>query len=182
MNPLYPSPTGTGNFYSDLERPVTPAAPNQMAATLEPVKMAVALQWDAAQTHGTVTIDPASVGVKKAATGAYLVIATDPANHPAPNRAGQLIGRVFQLGNPIDEAAGKWELSPAGDMIRSNPDNANPQVAGDDPNCALTDNVQAYLIGRGYVDPSDGTKGFAGPAQDIAVYTGFIAIPPRPTN
>jgi hypothetical protein len=185
MNPLYAVNTASGpRMYSDLDRPTaTPTMPG----TLEPVRVPIGLNWNISG-HGEVTFDMANAPLSaRAATGAYLVVAADPVAHTAPNTPGQLIGRIFQLGNPIDEAAGRWELSPAGDMIRANPDVANPQIATDDPNCPLaasgipTDSVQAYLIGRGYVDPSDGGQGFAGPAQDIAVYTGFISIPPRTT-
>jgi hypothetical protein len=178
QNPLYVGAT-SGKMYSDLDRPSqTPTAPG----TLEPVKVPIALQWDPNGSHGVVTFDTTVAGTARAATGAYLVVAVDPVARPLPNTRGQLIGRIFQLGNPINEAAGTWELSPAGDMVRLDPTKAPPKVATDDPTCALTDGVQAYLIGRGYVDPSDGTKGFAGPAQDIAVYTGFISIPPKTTT
>jgi hypothetical protein len=71
-------------------------------------------------------------------------------------------------------------------MIRSDPNNYATVGLSDDPDINISQGVQAYLIGRGYLDPSDGTKPFAtkpfaGPAQDIAVYTGFISIPPKTT-
>jgi hypothetical protein len=94
---------------------------------------------------------------------------------------GQAIGRIYQLGNPIDETAGTWELSPAGDMMRADSTQAKATKNDDDDNVDIAAGVQAYLIGRGYTDPNDGTRGFAGPAQDIAVYTGFISIPPKAT-
>jgi hypothetical protein len=179
LNPRYVGPT-SGKMYSDLDRPAVPVTP-AMAGTLEPVKLPIALQWDKNGGHGVVTFDPTVAASARAATGAYLVVAVDPKPHKITGLPGHGIGRIYQLGNPINEVAGTWELSPAGDMVRSDPTQTDPVTRDDDDNSVLTDGVQAYLIGRGYVDPSDGTKGFAGPAQDIAVYTGFISIPAKTT-
>jgi hypothetical protein len=186
-NPLFRADTPSGpQVYSDFDRPVGAPAwmtppPAFMPATLEPVLVPVGFSYDVNLTHGRVQID-GPVGRARAATGAYLVVAVDPTTHPATGRTGHAIGRIFQLGNPIDEANGLWELSPAGDMIRSDPNNYANVGLSDDADVASTAGIQAYLIGRGYVSPLDGTQGFAGPAQDIAVYTGFISIPPKTTT
>lgn len=167
--------------YTDFERPIGLPPGMTVApapATLEPLAVAVDITYDATAGHGVAQIDVPGRG--RAAPGAYLIIALDttpPPPPPTPIRLGQSTGRVYQLGNAIDEAAGTWELTPGSDMIRTN---ANPTIlnGGDDNNVVAG---RAYLIGRGYTDPTDATQGYAGPAQDIAVYTGFISIPPTPT-
>ena len=35
-----------------------------------------------------------------------------------------------------------------------------------------------FVIGRGYADPENPAAGFEGPAQDVAVYTGFVPVKP----
>jgi hypothetical protein len=167
--------------YSDLDPPFkTPTA----FRTLEPKLVAVGVRYDDLTGHGEVTIDPAAKDV--AAPGAYLIIASDPnKNPPAPSNAGvvgQSNGRIYRLGNAIDEAAGIWELDPSADMIRGGPDPKKP-IPGDDYDLPADftpgpKTTYAYIVGRGYTDPHDANQGYSGPGQDIALYTGFIQIPP----
>lgn len=166
-----------GKVYTDFEPPIgfpPGMTTGPVPATLEPLRVAVDITYNASAGHGVAQIDLPGRG--RAAPGAYLIISLDTTPPPTSLRVGQSTGRVYQLGNPIDEAAGTWELTPASDMIRTN---ANPTIlnGGDDNNIV---GATAYLIGRGYTDPTDATQGYAGPAQDIAVYTGFISIPPTP--
>jgi hypothetical protein len=170
--------------YSDFDRPDPafpppgfPPAPAVPAATLEPQRVGVDVTFvsDATGGHGVVQLDAAGRG--RAAPGAYLVIAVDPTPPPTSIRVGQSTGRVYQLGNAIDEAAGTWELSPGSEMIRTQTP-PTTLIASDDNDIV---GGTAYLIGRGYADPVNAAQGYAGPAQDIAFYTGFISIPPNPT-
>lgn len=121
-----------------------------------------------------------------AAPGAYVII-KDDRNAPAPGKLlGQSNGRIYRLGNMISEVPGTsstWQLAPDGDMIRSNASPTNtspPAVTGDDNDLSHT-LTNAYIVGRGYHDPADPSQGYSGPAQDIAVYTGFIRINPPVT-
>jgi hypothetical protein len=168
-------------MYTDFNRPDPafpppgfPPAPAVPAATLEPQRVGVDVTFDAGTGHGVVQLDAAGRG--RAAPGAYLVIALDPTTHPTSNRVGQSTGRVYQLGNAIDEAGGTWELNPGSEMIRTQTPPTTLSASDDNDIVGGT----AYLIGRGYADPVDATQGYAGPAQDIAFYTGFISIPPNP--
>jgi hypothetical protein len=135
------------------------------------------------------TIDPRYASL--AAPGAYLIIASDPndrAKPTQPNLTGQANGRIYQLGNAIDEAAGTWELAPGTDMIRSDPTDQTKVQVGDDydlppvfPEDAKKSTI-AYIVGRGYANPANAAEGYSGPAQEIGVYTGFIHIPTAPAN
>ncbi|MDB5323880.1 MAG: hypothetical protein JWN40_5511 [Phycisphaerales bacterium] len=136
-------------------------------STLSPRKLDVVVKYDTNTQHGILTIsDP--VARQWAAPGAYVVIADDPNANKPLNRAGQSNGRVYQLGNAINEAGGVWDLSVGTDMIRKG---GTTPIAGDDND--LTTPATAYMVGRGLTP-----DGYAGPAQDIALYTGYIQIPP----
>jgi hypothetical protein len=192
-------PNLTGQFpdrnYSDLDVPADAPA-NAQYSTIDPKRIMVGVQWGEntpyGGKHGVVTIDPNFTAL--AASGAYIVIANDPnANLPlnptgsVTQFKGQSNGRVYQLGNPIDEARGIWELAPGYDMIRNGTDQKTPQ-AGDDnelPPVYPYDDTKttfAYIVGRGYKNPLSAAEGVGGPSQDIAVYTGFIHIPPAVTT
>lgn len=147
-------------------------------AVLEPRRVNVGLTFDMVNLRGVMQFQP-NAGAQYAAPGAYVIIADDESQTPPRNITGQSTGRIYRLGTPIDEAAGIWHLAPDGDMIRSNAlaGTGGTAVAGDDNDLLLT-KTQAYIIGRGYHDANDPTQGYSGPAQDIAVYTGFIRINP----
>lgn len=169
----YFSLPGPQSSYSDI----MPTAGAQSA--LEPRPIKVDLKYDSVNHNGMMTIDFGYL----AAPGAYVIIAEDQ-NPPVPGKAaGQSNGRIYRLGNPIDEAGGVWSLAPDGDMIRQNGMTGGPVVTGDD-NDLVKIKTEAYIIGRGYTDPANpvnGPDGYSGPAQDIGVYTGFIRIiPPVP--
>lgn len=166
--------------YSDLERPQDDAGGY---STLEPRRIVVGVQWDDTLKRGVATIDPDFRGM--VASGSYLIIAKDPnKSSSAPVRAeGTANGRVYQLGNAIDEAAGTWELAPGGDMIRGGTDQTQVQP-GDDFDLPFVfpedkkKSAIAYVVGRGYTDPLKSKDGYSGPTQEIGLYTGFVYIPP----
>jgi hypothetical protein len=186
----------TGKFpdrnYSDLEPP--PDAPaGKLFSTLQPRRVVVGVEWGEAKygmKQGVITIDPEFREL--AATGAYLIIAHDPnkgAKAKPLEEKGQSNGRIYQLGNPVDEANGVWEISPATDMVRkSTTDQKIASEPGDDNELPFVfpydkdKSTTAYLIGRGYHNPASAAEGYAGPAQEIGVYTGFIHVPPAPAQ
>jgi hypothetical protein len=144
-------------------------------AVLEPRRVAVNLTYDALSLRGRMTI--LAGGNAYAAPGAYVIIANDQNSNPPRNITGQSTGRIYRLGNVVDETNGVWDLAPDGDMIRANRLTGGAIVTGDDNDLANTD---AYIIGHGYKD-GDPAQPYSGPAQDMAVYTGFIRInPPLP--
>jgi len=145
---------------------------------LEPRPIKVDLSYDYTNLQGRLTIKDSTW---LAAPGAYIVIANDQSSNRPKNAIGQSNGRIYRLGNQIDQANGVWGLAPEGDMIRLNYQTPGTIVTGDDNDLS---NADAYIIGRGYTDPTkpgNGPDFYSGPAQDIAVYTGFIRIPPQVT-
>jgi len=139
-------------------------------SVLEPRAIKVSLSYDYTNFHGRITIRDLP---NLAARDAYVVIANDQSSGAPRNVVGQSNGRIYRLGNPIDEAGGVWALAPDGDMIRKNFNSPGSISAGDDNDL---NNADAYIIGRGYTDPTKPGQGYSGPAQDIGVYTGFIRI------
>ena len=181
----------TGAFpdrnYSDLEPPADSPAGRPAYSTLDPRRIVVGVEWGEAKyglKQGVITIDPDYKDL--AATGAYVIIAKDPNDGPTAKpleEEGQSIGRIYQLGNPIDEANGVWEVAPGTDMVRTGTDQKTP-VVGDDNDLPFVfpedkdKSSIGYIIGRGFKDPTKAADGYGGPAQEIGVYTGFIHVPP----
>jgi hypothetical protein len=142
---------------------------------------------DAKPTTVTVKYNPATLGgeitfagftgatqlTAPTAPGAYVVISDDQS---AGALQGHSNGRIYQLGNVIDETNQIWALAPGSDMVVHTP------AAASDDNDITVATSQAYIIGRGYTDmtqkfdASNLATGYSGAAQDIAVYTGFIQI------
>jgi hypothetical protein len=179
----------TGQFpdrtYSDLDPP--PASAVTEYATLDPRRIVVGVEWDNTAKHGVIKIEPDFRAL--AAPGAFIVIARDPNSYKTQtSKAGQWDvgksnGRIYQLGNPIDEAAGTWEITPGSDMTRTNTADQSKLNFGDDNDLPLVTpesaaSTIAYIIGRGYTNPNTAADGYSGPAQEIGVYTGYIHIPP----
>jgi hypothetical protein len=167
--------------YSDFDVPPGAASPEFSAAsppkefsTLSPRELQVAVQYDTAKQQGVLTI-PDTIARQWAAPGAYVIIADDPNANAPLNTPGQSNGRIYQLGNPIDEPNGVWNLALGSDMIRNG---GGTPIAGDDNDIPAAKTATAYMIGRGYTNPFNAPDGYSGPAQDIAVYTGYIQIPP----
>ncbi len=132
--------------------------------------------------------------------GAYVVIADDKITGASK---GRMNGRVFKLGGrriDFDNAAiftstsqsVVYELQPGSDFT---PDPGADGVlapgggakAADDvtavgmnclspSNVSVTATADAYVIGRGYADPSDLSKGYAAGAMPLGVYTTFINV------
>ncbi len=120
-------------------------------ATLEPRVVDVALT-DGGNGPDTVEFEP-TYNAGAAAPGAYLVIGTDRAS-------GMNNGHIYRLGNQIDAAGLKWELSPGNDLP-----NRDFEVFG----------ARAYIVGRPLADPTKPNGGFRGPAQDVAVYSAYVS-------
>lgn len=161
---------GAGDF------DIPPDAQSGEVSTLEPRRMQVIVLYNAMTGHGELTI-PDTVAASAAAPGAYVVIADDPNKNAPGNRLGQSNGRVYQLGTLLDPIKGIWELAPGMDMVRKGSNPANP-MDGDDNDLPGSTTTVAYMIGRGYNNPKAATAGYGGPVQDIAIYTGYIQIPP----
>jgi hypothetical protein len=150
-------------------------------SSLEPRLIKVDVSYDTTNLRGQLTVKDFPY---LAAPGAFVIIANDVNTNAPRNVIGQSNGRIYRLGNATDEANGVWSLAPDGDMIRSNylTGGGGAAVTGDDNDLSNTD---AYIVGRGYTDPTNPGNGpdfYSGPAQDIAVYTGFIRINPQVTT
>jgi hypothetical protein len=169
----YPWPDA-GRLYSDFDVP-SGAAPGEYA-TLAPRLLQVAVQYNTSTLRGELTI-PDPLARQWAAPGAYVIIADDPNANLPLNTLGQSNGRVYQLSSLLDAATGKWDLMPGSDMIRKS--NTGNPIVGDDNDLPTSSKTMAYMIGRGYSNPFDAKEGYAGATQDIAVYTGYIQIPPE---
>jgi hypothetical protein len=165
-----PQPLGGNKFWSDLTPETSFGFPG---ATVDPTPTTVTLKYNPATLGGEMTF-PGYVGSPTApmAPGAYVVIANDQS---AGSLKGHSNGRIYQLGNVINEATQTWALAPGADMIVR-----TPATTSDDND--LTNPSGAYIVGRGYTDMTqsfninNAATGYSGPAQDIAVYTGFIQI------
>jgi hypothetical protein len=181
----YPWADPPARPYSDFDVPpgatapeFGPTTPWREFSTLSPRQLQVAVKYypAASPPHGELTIlDP--IARQWGAPGAYVIIASDPNANLPLNTPGQSNGRIYQLGNPIDEPNGVWSLSVGSDMIR-NVSNPGTPIPGDDNDIPAATPAFAYMIGRGYTNPLSAQEGYSGPAQDIAVYTGYIQIPP----
>lgn len=127
----------------------------------------------------------------EAAPGAYIVIFDDMAtDQPSPyvHLAGRGNGRVYQLGTPINAAAGEWNLSLAVGM-KSAAENLPRQTVGgpENPNVNHDPLPRAFIIGAGLTTPGDLYNGLgagangkvqtSGAAQDISYFTTFISVP-----
>ncbi len=77
-----------------------------------------------------------------------------------------------------------WELAPGNDFTPEQGVGTPFVTAANAPGYRLTTGspatiiginpVEAYIVGRSFVDPNDVTKGFEGPAMDVAAYSTFI--------
>ncbi len=85
--------------------------------------------------------------------GAVIVTnSTDATGHSA--------GRVFQVSGRADSTGEYWDLTPGQDMS-SDP---TPYIG------------QAYVVSRGYADPTNPANGYAGIAQPVATYTTIVSL------
>jgi hypothetical protein len=169
----YPWPD-PGRPYSDFDVPPNPA-PGEVS-TLSPRSLQVVVKYNISTLRGELTI-PDALARQWAAPGAYVIIANDLNANAPLNTPGQSNGRVYQLSSLVNAATGTWDLMPGSDMIRKS--NTGTPIVGDDNDLPATPPTTAYMIGRGYSNPLDATEGYAGATQDIAVYTGYIQIPPE---
>ncbi len=169
-----PQPLGGTKYWSDLTPEPTLNFPT---ATIEPLRTPVTLRYNPATLGGEITFTGLVTTPQQTyptAPGAYVVIADDQS---AGALGGHSNGRIYQLGNVIDETNQIWAMAPGTDMVVHPP----PGASSDDND--LTIPSGAYIIGRGYTDMtqtfnaiSNPATGYSGAAQDIAVYTGFIQI------
>lgn len=154
--------------YSDFDIP--PNNGSADVAPLDPKQVQVTVQYDTTNQRGVLTFtDGNSVKGHWAVSGAYVIIAEDQNATPPLKQRGQSNGRIYQLGEPINEAKGIWWLMPGSDMIRRGGD-------GDDND--ITGPAAAYMVGRGYTNAQSAADGYSGPAQELGVYTGYIQISP----
>jgi type II secretory pathway pseudopilin PulG len=136
-------------------------------------------------TAGANANDLNAIGV-----GTYVVISNDNISSPA-NDIGRMNGRIYRVGNPIDEANHVWELMPGNDFTPDGGANGVLGAAGSrgtDDICAIGtsnaegSNVQfsgpadAYIVGKGLQTPGTASTTYADTPMDIAAYTGFITI------
>lgn len=133
--------------------------------------------------------------VDAAAEGAYVIISDDqfpvgvdgdPTTTLVFETYGTANGRTYRLGSKVEGEQGMWELAPGEDMKYST--GANPADPSDDihenipprqvdPNEPVPSGGRpavAFLVGRGYADPTDPAAGRDGPSQAIGVYSGIV--------
>ncbi|HYE21724.1 MAG TPA: type II secretion system protein [Tepidisphaeraceae bacterium] len=146
---------------NDLARPA-----GQPYATLEPREVKVAVKWNLTASEIEFK-SPSGVEII-VAPGTYVVIGNDGLSGA---NAGLLNGRIYLVGNPIDESTGKYELVPGSD-----------QDLGGGKQDPDLNNATAYIVGRGYTNPGANDYTYSGPAQDIGVYTTFIRVDAPPAN
>ena len=101
------------------------------------------------------------------ATMAYLIIQNDTTNASATSPTGATNGFVFRIGN-YDPTHKGWDLLPGNDLTGLTAGGTTTRISGI--------NGSAYIVGRGYADPTNPGAGFDGPAQDVAAYTTFIPM------
>jgi hypothetical protein len=167
-----PQSLGANKYWSDLTPEQSFAFPRP---TIEAKPISVTVKYNPATLGGEITF-PGLTGPSQltapTAPGAYVVIADDQS---AGALQGHSNGRIYQLGNAIDETNQIWALTPGSDMVVH-----TPAAASDDNDITVASN--AYIIGRGYTEmtqafnTNNAATGYSGAAQDIAVYTGFIQI------
>jgi hypothetical protein len=156
----------------DLER-------TSAAANLEPRPVNVTLEDNTGEPNpaDTITITAATGNLgpmstssnapAAAAEGAYVIISEDSTPDdtatPFTNEHGQLNGRVYRLGaQRTDLGTNVFELAAGEDMASDLED--------------MTD-AQAFIVGRGYTDPADPSRGYSGPSMAVQRYESVIALP-----
>ncbi len=141
-------------YQAGVDIPMNPDDITGSGATLDPAGVTVTLQDGGTTGPDLVTFenDDLSHAQARVAPGAFVLIAGPAAGS---------VGRIYRVGNLQDASTNTWQLVPGWDM----------QSAVEDLSGA-----NAYIVGRGYADPTDASKGFDGPAQDIAVYTAFVPV------
>jgi len=129
----------------------------------------------------------------RAVEGAYIILADDrqsgvagtPATYP-----GSLNGYFYKLGTNVASTGasdqGIWELAPGSDMSTIGTaynENLPPRVIGAYPEpvgvngwASGTAPVKAYIVGKGFTDPTNVASGYEGPAMDVAVYNVFVPV------
>jgi hypothetical protein len=168
--PEYVARTDGTHLYTDFDVPGNPGTGD--VATLDPKPVKVTVRYDTSAQHGVLTFVDA-VARPWAAPGAYVIVSDDKSTTAPLNRAGQSNGRIYQLGEAIDEANGVWGLMPGSDMIRK-----GGATAGDGDDNDIDQPSPAYMVGRGYTNAESAADGYSGPAQELGVYTGYIQVSP----
>lgn len=140
-----------------LQAYITPGSPSL-------ITFASANTGQPAWFQGSLSSGYTQNAVSAVATGTYVIVAND-------NNAGVYNGQVYRVGpQRQDQAANTWELVPGSDFVSIN--NAAP------PSLALPADV--WIVGRGLQSPgvyNASTNPYAGVAQDISLYTTFVAVP-----
>lgn len=127
-----------------------PDASSDAPAKLEPRAVTISLTAAANGGPATDVVEfEDSPAARAAVPGAFLIIGTDQAT-------GTSNGRWYQLGNPIGGNGLKWELAPSSSL------------GGPDYEVFA---ARAFLVGRS----PEGSDAYAGPAQDVTVYTTFVS-------
>jgi hypothetical protein len=145
--------SSAGGVRSDL---ATPDANTPANLGLRPVQ--VTLKRDATDGTGRLTFSSGWSGA--AVSGAYVVVADGVGTAP---------GRVYQLAEEL--TPGTWSLSASGDMKEKE---SNANLDEDKP---ITSAVDAYIVGRSFANPDAPDTTFAGNAQDVGIYVGFVRVP-----
>ncbi len=122
-----------------------------------------------------ITFDGA--GADAIAEGTYVVVSNSPADAPVP--AGAFNGRIYRVGlratvtDGIDppDPLNTWELQPGNDFTP-----LPAGVPGPVGDWDMPANTQAWVVGREYDLETTTAGDFRGLAQDIAVYSSFIAV------
>ncbi|HEY8666054.1 MAG TPA: hypothetical protein VIL86_05280 [Tepidisphaeraceae bacterium] len=99
-----------------------------------------------------------------AATGA------NAANPQAAGDGGFLVlvnsGLILRLGAQVTGSTDTWNLAPGYDLNSQQASSLKPTGPG----------LLAYIVGRGYSDPTAPANGYDGTVQDVGCYTSFVRV------
>ena len=119
-------------------------------------------------------------GLGAVAEGAYVVISDDrltvgpgPTGDIGPHR-GKLNGLIVRLG--VQRGTDTWELAPGNDFTPIDVDGAGPLPLVTELPPRANEFAEAMIVGRSLADPKDPSRGFAGPAMDVAAYSTFVRV------
>lgn len=137
---------------ADIQQTIVTTPAYTIAANLEPKKVRITLEYNAAGGTATIQAKASPQGVeadywRAAVENAYIVVAGT--------------GRVYRLGAADPATAGKFDLIPGSSMV-SILENATA--------------AEGFVIGRGYAEPANPAAGYAGTAMPVGVYVGVIAV------
>ncbi|CAN5459326.1 hypothetical protein BH10PLA1_BH10PLA1_05880 [soil metagenome] len=135
-----------------IDLPYNPDDTTGNGATLDPVAVIASVSGGVNGSPDLITFeDDLAHSPNRVAVGSFVVVDEGTGTNQV---------RIYRIADVENVSTNTWRLAPGGAPIQGS------ELTG----------VTAYIMGRGYVDPTDPSQGYTGPAQDIAVYSGFVAV------